>query len=161
MYPPQAFRFFAAHFVGSIVFDCVHYASHSVSRRSLLARWHSHHHKFQDTSRRIHRRSRHVDYVVCCTGNYWFCLDLRDVRLVSAEANNLKYHIIPEYMITIFPAALLIGCNVLEAPIGVASYILVRTCMCVPMFAMMLCHLSQTVSHPEQIRDCGIRPEGH
>ena len=51
-------QFFVAQLLGSMVFDCVHYASHAVSRRSFLARWHSHHHKFQDTFRVIHRRSR-------------------------------------------------------------------------------------------------------
>jgi len=57
-------QFFVVHAFGSFLFDSVHYASHSVSRRSYLAFWHNHHHKFQDKRRKIHSRSFALDVVM-------------------------------------------------------------------------------------------------
>ena len=64
-------KFFAMHAFGSFLFDSVHYAAHSLSRRSYLARWHNHHHKFQDTRRTIHSRPLALAVVYVAAGCRW------------------------------------------------------------------------------------------
>ena len=71
-------EFLGYHFLGTVLFDVLHVLSHVLPGMALLSRWHRNHHKFQGRSLKI-------------AGQF--------------EAENLKYHLVPEWLVTLVPAA--------------------------------------------------------
>jgi len=71
-------EFLAYHALGTVLFDAVHAFAHGLPRRALLSRWHSCHHKFQGTSLKV---------------------------MVQFEADNVMYHMTPEWLTALVPAA--------------------------------------------------------
>jgi len=71
-------EFLLYHVLGTVLFDMVHALAHVLPRKALLSRWHHYHHKFQGPSLKI--RSQF-------------------------EAENVKYHLVPEWLTALVPAA--------------------------------------------------------
>jgi len=71
-------EFLAYHALGTVLFDVVHAFAHGLPRRALLSRWHSCHHRFQGASLKI---------------------------MVQFEADNVAYHLTPEWLTALVPAA--------------------------------------------------------
>eukprot|EP00962_Isochrysis_galbana_P052598 scaffold24078_cov114-Isochrysis_galbana.AAC.1 len=71
-------QFLACHACGTVLFDVVHTVAHVLPRKAMLSRWHHYHHKFQGANLKI---------------------------LGQFEAENLTNHLVPEWLTSLVPAA--------------------------------------------------------
>jgi len=71
-------EFLSYHVLGTVLFDPLHALAHVLPRKALLSRWHNYHHKFQGPSLKV---------------------------LGQFEAENVKYHLVPEWLTALVPAA--------------------------------------------------------
>jgi hypothetical protein len=84
-------QFLALHACGTLLFDLLHTFAHVLPRKNLISRWHHFHHKFQGANLKI------------CD---------------QFEAENLTNHLVPEWITSLVPAALVAA---YAAPLGWAQ----------------------------------------